>query len=114
MTDVEEGFFKNKEKGGQDMFILRDCDSRNPKSHRKRKEDGDKSKSCILRYKVKRSDGLMVLVCRQAFQEKHYGKERAIENALVFFRDAFRNALGGGQVTQEEGNCEEETVDSGI
>lgn len=71
MKDIREfhaAFYQNKDKRGQDMFILRHCDSKVPVRQRKRKENKNKPKSCILSYKLKRSDGLTVPVCRSAFQ----------------------------------------------
>lgn len=70
MKDVKEfneAFYKNKEKTKQDMFILRHCDSKIPKRRRQRKDTENKQKLLVVQYKVKRSDGLVVPVCRDAF-----------------------------------------------
>lgn len=110
MRDVREfhtAFFKNVEKIGQDMFILRHCDSAKPKRHRKRKEHGNKPKSCTIRYKVKRGDGLMVPVCRQAFQGILGVKKDRILNILKKYKDKTLMPLerrGGDRVGQKNEN----------
>lgn len=72
MRDVQEfhaSFYKNNNKRDQDIFILKHCESQKPKRNRKRKETGNKAKTLILRYTVKRRDSLVVPVCRRAFQD---------------------------------------------
>ncbi|CAG9835856.1 unnamed protein product [Diabrotica balteata] len=60
VRDFHSAFYQNKDKRGQDLFILHHIDSHIPVRQRKRTANKNKPKSCILSYKLKRSDSLFV------------------------------------------------------